>query len=142
MMDFDFTKLRILVIDDELFMRQLTHRVLDELGINQVTAAEDGFDALTKFSPTRKNFDLVICDLEMPNMDGFEFVRRLRFKNELPNWNVPVLIVTGLSGEDSVLSAIESGIHGYLVKPISKLALEKRITAAMTSPPIDPQRLN
>ena len=62
-MDFDITRLRILVIDDELFMRQLTHRVLDELGIYQVTAAEDGFDALTKFSTTRKNFDLVICDL-------------------------------------------------------------------------------
>ena len=141
-MDFDITRLRILVIDDELFMRQLTHRVLDEIGIYQVTAAEDGFDALTKFSTTRKNFDLVICDLEMPNMDGIEFVSRLRHNSKLPNSNVPVLIVTGLSGEDSVLSAIESGIHGYLVKPISKLALENRITAAMTSPPIDPQRLN
>ena len=141
MTDADITKLRVLVVDDEPFLRQLVERILYELGITQVTAATDGFDALSKFSPTLVNFDLVICDLEMPNMDGYEFVRRLRAKTELPDSNVPVLIVTGHSEEDSVQRAVDTGIHGYLVKPISKQALEKRIISAVTSPRIDPGRL-
>ncbi len=141
MADADITKLRVLVVDDEPFLRQLVERILYELGITQVTAATDGSDVLSKFSTALVNFDLVICDLEMPNMDGYEFVRRLRAKTELPDSNVPVLIVTGHSEEDSVQRAVDTGIHGYLVKPISKQALEKRIIAAVTSPRIDPGRL-
>ena len=140
MTDFDITKLRILVIDDEPFMRQIIERVLYELGIDQVTAAEDGSKALSKFSTVHENFDLVICDLEMPNMDGFEFVRQLRAKTEIPNSNVPVLICTGHSEEESVQDAVEAGIHGYLIKPISKQNLESRTRAAMTSDGIDPKK--
>ena len=74
MADINFTKLRILIVDDEPFMRQLLTRVLGELEIQKVTEAADGLEALTIFSNDSNNFDLVICDLEMPNMDGFEFV--------------------------------------------------------------------
>ena len=139
--DFDFTKLRVLVIDDEPFTRQIIERILYELEINNVTLASDGLDAMTKFSTTNDNFDLVICDLKMPNMDGFEFVKLLREKTHLPSANVPVLIVTGHSREDIVQNAVQTGIHGYLVKPVSKNQLEKRIVMALTSPGIDPEIL-
>lgn len=141
MSDVDFTKLRILTVDDEPFMRQLLTRVLGELEVAKVTEAVDGDDGLTKFTNARNAYDLIICDLEMPNMDGFEFVRRLREKKFLPNANIPILIVTGHSDPESVQSAVKAGIHGYLVKPVSKEALEKRISAALTSSAIDPKRV-
>ena len=141
MTSIDFSKLRVLVVDDEPFMRQLLARVLDEIEVKEITEAGDGLSALSIFSSARNMFDLVICDLEMPNMDGFEFVRQLREKEYLPNSNVPILIVTGHSDPESVQSAVKAGIHGYLVKPISKQELEKRIVAALTSPEISPKRL-
>ena len=141
MAEIDFANLRVLVIDDETFTRQILERTLNELEIGNVTLAIDGLDGLTIFSNARNNFDLVICDLKMPMMDGFEFVRRLREKKYLPNANVPILIVTGHSDEDSIQSAVKAGIHGYLVKPVSKKQLEKRIITALTSPQIDPEML-
>lgn len=141
MADIDFGKLRILVIDDEAFTRQIIERILYELGIENVTMATDGIDGMAKFSKTNDNFDLVTCDLKMPNMDGVEFVKRLRENTELPNTDVPILIITGHSGEDSVQTAVEAGIHGYLVKPISKDQLEKRIIAALKGQRIDKKML-
>lgn len=139
-MSVDLTKLRILVIDDESFTLQILQRILFEIGIVTVTTADDGFDGLTKFSNARNAFDMVICDLEMPNMDGLEFVRRLREKKYLPNSNIPILIVTSHSETVNVQSAIKAGIHGYLVKPVSKTQLEKRIVAALTSPEIGAEK--
>jgi len=134
MNDIDMTKLRVLVIDDRAFTREIIETVLFELGISNVTQAVNGVDALSKFSTIDANFDVVICDLEMPNMNGFEFVKQLRENTHLPCTNVPVLIVTSHSDENSVQRAVEAGIHGYLVKPVSKQELEKRISAAIRSP--------
>ena len=141
MADIDIKNLRILVIDDEPFMRKLIIRVLYELEIERVTEAADGAEALQKVEDSMNALDLIICDLEMPNMDGFEFVKNLRGMKEFPNANIPVLIVTGHSETESVQGAVEAGIHGYLVKPISKKTLEQRIVAALTSPRIDPEKL-
>ena len=141
MADVDFTKLRILVIDDLPFTRQLIVRLVEELGVNKVSAAADGDKGLSTLDDSVEGFDLIICDLEMPNMDGFEFVRNLRQKAPNPNADVPVLIVTGHSEPGIVHRAVESGIHGYLMKPVSKKALEKRIIAALKSPVIDPEKI-
>ena len=134
----DIKKLKVLVIDDLPFTRQLIVRLLEELGVESVIVAADGVEGLKAFDDSVVGFDLIICDLEMPNMDGFEFVRNLRDKPPFSDADIPVLIVTGHSEAESVQDAVEAGIHGYLVKPVSKKALEKRIIAAMSSPVIDP----
>lgn len=141
MADIDFKKLSVLVVDDEPFMRSLIKRLLVELEITKAWEAADGDEALRKVKEVEGALDLIICDLEMPKMDGIEFVKRLRELTGFPNASIPVLIVTGHSEVESVKEAVEAGIHGYLVKPVSKAALEKRIVAAMTSPLIDPQKL-
>ena len=141
MEEINFKRLEILVIDDEPFMRRLISRVLSELEMEKVSLAADGAEGLIKIKESMNGFDLIICDLEMPNMDGFEFVRKLRDQAPSPNADTPVLIVTGHSDPESVKAAVEAGIHGYLVKPISKLALEQRIVAAMKSTAIDPEKL-
>ncbi len=135
----DITALDILVIDDEPFIRKLIGRMLYELNVKHVVDAEDGADGLTKVKQSRYGFDVIICDLEMPNMNGFEFVRKLRSDKTLSNPGVPVLILTGHSDEDNVHDSVKLGIHGFLTKPVSKTNLEKRILSAMTSPPIDPK---
>jgi len=135
----DITALDILVIDDEPFIRKLIGRMLYELNVKHVVDAEDGADGLTKVKQSRYGFDVIICDLEMPNMNGFEFVRNLRSDKTVPNPGVPVLILTGHSDEDNVHDSVKLGIHGFLTKPVSKANLEKRILSAMTSPPIDPK---
>ena len=141
MEEVDIKKLSVLVIDDQSFVRQLFGRLLEELGVEKVSLATDGAEGLKLLDDSVDGFDLIICDLEMPNMDGFQFVRKLRDKAPSKNAGTPVLIVTGHSEQDSVKSAVEVGIHGYLVKPISKQALEKRIIAALSSPVIDLEKI-
>ena len=134
----DMGSLNILVIDDEQFMCKLIERLLRDLGVNEIDLANDGEQGLKKISAET---DLIICDLEMPNMNGFEFVHWLRNNPKGPKPSVPVLIVTGHGEEDAVRGAINLGINGYLVKPVSKHALESRIVKAVTTPMIDPKLL-
>ena len=131
--------LDVLVIDDEPFIRKLIARMLFELGVKNVVDAEDGADGMNKVRQSRKGFDVIICDLEMPNMDGFGFVRLLRNDKTISNPNVPVLILTGHSDEDSIHKSIQLGINGFLTKPVSKTNLEKRIMLALASSFIDPE---
>ena len=142
MVDVEFKKLRILVIDDLPFTRQLIVRLVEELGVKMVSVAADGDKGLIAFDESVEGFNLIICDLEMPNMDGFEFVNKLRKKAPHPNADVPVLIVTGHSEPDIVHKAVDAGIHRYLIKPVSKQELEKRIIAALNSPVIDLDKVN
>lgn len=136
----DFESLSLLLIDDERFMRQVVLRVLSGLGVNQVREAADGSEGLKIVKEHSGDLDLVICDLEMPEMDGFAFVRRLRaMVGEVSK--LPVLILTGHNEEKSVRDAVELGIDGYLLKPVSGKDLEQKINEAILSPMIDPDSL-
>ena len=132
MSELKFEAVNILVIDDEPFMRQLIIRVLAELGITRIDTAEDGADGMGKLTIVRHPYDVIICDLEMPVMNGLQFVKRLRQMERTDLAQIPVLIVTGHSDEKNVQNAIKLGIQGFLIKPISKAAMEKRLTIALT----------
>jgi two-component system, chemotaxis family, chemotaxis protein CheY len=142
MADVDISKLSFLVIDDEPFMLKLVTRLLEEFGAKTILSAENGAEGLEVLKASHGNIDLVICDLEMPTMNGFDFVRNLRPSPDILNPQVPVLILTGHAYQESLQEAVELGIHGFLAKPVSRAALESRIVSAVTSPPIDPKILN
>ena len=131
MVGIKFETVNILIIDDEPFMRKLIIRVLGDLGITRIDTAEDGAEAMGKLTVVRNPYDIIICDLEMPVMNGLQFVKRLRELDRPDLARIPVLIVTGHSDEKNVQNAIKLGIQGFLVKPISKAAMEKRLTIAL-----------
>ena len=104
----------VLVVDDSSTVRKFVSVSLEMQGFS-VTTACDGMDALEKL-PTQK-FDLVITDLNMPNMDGFELIRALRDNNEYRE--LPVIILTSLSDEVSKENGARLGVSSYVVKPFS-----------------------
>ena len=137
----DMSSLKVLVIDDEDFMRKLVGRVLHDIGVREVVSAENGAQGLGSVQALGSQIDVIICDLEMPTMDGTEFVDRLRKLPDAKMSKIPVVILTGHSDEEHIVKAVEKGINGYLVKPIAKNALEKRLSSAIMGPMIDPSKL-
>ena len=104
----------ILVVDDSATVRKFASISLTMQGF-QIVTADDGMDALEKLP--MQNIDLVITDLNMPNMDGFEFIKSLR---ENPQYNeLPIIILSSLSDEVNKARGRELGVHAYLVKPFS-----------------------
>ncbi len=133
---FDITKLDVLVVEDEKFMRKLIVRVLQELGILSVFEAENGAVGLSQVKSLEGKLDLILCDLEMPVIDGLKFIQGLREGVAGQSQKkTPVIVLTGHSDADNVKKAVELGIQGYLVKPFSPAALEKRIRSAVGAPP-------
>jgi two-component system, chemotaxis family, chemotaxis protein CheY len=104
----------ILAVDDSATVRKFVSVALTMQGFTVVTAC-DGMDALEKLP--HQQVDLVITDLNMPNMDGFELIKALR---ENPTFkNLPVIILTSLTDEVSKERGNELGVASYLVKPFS-----------------------
>jgi two-component system, chemotaxis family, chemotaxis protein CheY len=139
----ELPSLRILVIEDETFMRRLILRVLNELGIKLIEEAENGAEGLTQINKSAGRLDLIICDLEMPIMNGLKFIENLRQgKAGDGTKDIPVIILTGHSDEDNIQTAVQLGIQGFLVKPISSAALEKRIKSSVGASVINPALLS
>jgi two-component system, chemotaxis family, chemotaxis protein CheY len=104
----------ILVVDDSPTVRKFVSLSLSMQGFKVITAC-DGMDALEKL-PTEK-IDLVITDLNMPNMDGYEFIKTLRESDQYRE--LPVIILSSLSDQVSRNLGLKAGAHSYLVKPFS-----------------------
>ncbi len=104
----------ILAVDDSPSMRQMVAYTLKSAGFD-VTEAEDGAIALEKAKSA--SFNLVLADVNMPNMDGITLVRELR---ALPEYRfTPLLILTTEAGQDKKLEGKQAGATGWLVKPFN-----------------------
>jgi len=137
MIEDDFKYLHILIIDDEAFMRKLIERTLSDIGVGIVSQATNGREGLSLLQSAKSKVDLVVCDLEMPEMNGFDFVKQVRNSaDERFESTVPILILTGHADEETVRGAANLGINGYLIKPISRKSLEGRILKSIKSPAV------
>jgi two-component system chemotaxis response regulator CheY len=114
-----------MTVDDSATVRQMASLVLRGAGYDVVEAV-DGLDALSKLSG--REMDLILTDLNMPNMDGFEFTRRVR---ALPNYKyVPVILLTTESQPEKKLEGKSAGATAWIVKPFSPdqlLAVIKKV---------------
>jgi putative two-component system response regulator len=111
---------RILVVDDDPAVRSVHGRIVQLLGYD-VEMASDGVEALTKLP---LDVDLVLLDVDMPNMDGFEVVRRIRAQPEYKL--LPIVMVTGLDESSSYVKAMEAGANDLIAKPIKTAELKLR----------------
>ena len=126
-----FASLRVLVVEDEAFSQRFLVRVLDTIGIGHVLSAENGARALELLGATDTAVDLVISDIEMPEMDGYELVRRIRYGTVPRFKDVPVLILTGRNTEKNIRKGRIHKISGYVVKPPKADELRAHIVEAL-----------
>ncbi|WP_145542206.1 chemotaxis response regulator CheY [Yersinia alsatica] len=115
--------LRFLVIDDFATMRRIVRNLLQDLGFKNVDEAEDGQDALNKLRESQ--FDFVISDWNMPNLDGLQLLSEIR-KDEKLN-KIPVLMVTAEAKKENIIAAAQAGANGYVVKPFTAATLEEKL---------------
>ena len=104
----------ILIVDDSASMRQLVSFALKDAGYN-VIAAVDGKDALSKVNGTK--VDMVVTDLNMPNMNGIELIKQLR--NGTTNKFTPVVMLTTESQDSKKQEGRAAGASGWIVKPFT-----------------------
>ncbi|MFP4517117.1 MAG: response regulator [Desulfovibrionales bacterium] len=118
----DFSPLSILLVEDNAVNRMVLRRALTAAG-HGVEEAENGRQALEKLSG--KNFDLVLMDIQMPEMDGIEATRRIR-SGECGSQDVPVIALTAYAMKGDREKFLENGMDGYVTKPVdfTKLAQE------------------
>ncbi len=117
---------RLLVVDDNKVNRLLLTRSLEQQG-HSVASAENGRIALETLR--REPFDLVLLDMEMPEMNGFQVLEQL--KGDLQLRDLPVIVTSSLEGIDNVVRCIELGAEDYLTKPVNPVLLKARIGASL-----------
>jgi len=113
----------ILFVEDSPTMRRIIANSLNRIGITDITEAEHGLDALQKVQ--QKDFDMILTDWNMPEMNGQELVEELRKMDKYKN--VPILMITTRGMQDDVMTAIKSGVNGYIVKPFTPEVLKKKM---------------
>ncbi|MGA0531854.1 response regulator [Hansschlegelia sp. KR7-227] len=128
----DFTKLRLLVVDDNAYMRRIVRTLLHGFGAREVYEAENGAVGLELFGAQLP--DVVIVDWLMPKMDGVEMTRAIRRPESAANPYVPIIMLTGHSEKSRVLRARDAGVTEFLCKPISAKALHQRLLNCVLNP--------
>jgi len=119
----------VLIVDDSAVMRKIIAKALQDntFGPVEIHEASDGVEALKQLSLNA--IDLVICDVNMPNMDGLEFLGKMK-ELQLPK-RVPVVMVTTEGTEDKIREAAARGASGYVVKPFTPEQLRLRILSVL-----------
>ncbi len=113
----------ILVVDDFPTMRRIVRSLLKELGFTNVEEAEDGQEALTKLKGG--DFEFVVSDWNMPNLDGLEMLKQIRADDAMKS--LPVLMVTAEAKKENIVAAAQAGANGYIVKPFTAATLEEKL---------------
>jgi signal transduction histidine kinase len=117
---------RILVVDDDRMMRMKLMRAVEQHG-HSVETAEDGPAALRMLG--ERPFDVVLLDILMPGMDGYEILERIKADHRLRD--IPVIVISGLDDIESVVRCIEMGAEDYLPKKFDPVLLKARLNASL-----------
>lgn len=113
---------KILLAEDNLMNQKLLSFMIKGLGL-QLTACNNGREAVEVLK--KEKYDLVLMDIEMPEMNGYEATRAIRSELKL---NVPVIAATAHESEDEIKKCLESGMNDHLVKPIKEEELLKKLS--------------
>jgi two-component system chemotaxis response regulator CheY len=124
------SEVRTLIVDDSSVMRKIVERALRQAGLDTLVVLEasngaEGLDLLRT-----KQVDLILSDINMPSMDGLEFLRQL--KAQRLALDVPVVMITTESSEEHVKQAIQAGAKGYIRKPFTAEQVKERVLPLLT----------
>jgi len=117
---------KVLVVDDSSTMRRIIMNSLGKLQFNQIVQAENGVEGFKKLSA---DTGLVITDWNMPEMNGLEFVAKVR---DDPQYSkVPMIMVTTEAGKSEIVEAVKAGVNNYIVKPFTVDVLRDKIQSVL-----------
>ena len=130
--EFRIQQLRVLVVEDNAFMRKMVRSLLTNIGVKKVYEASDGIaglDMIRAVSP-----DIVILDWEMPLLNGPEFVRIVRSPGVFPLPDIPIIMLTSHGERWRIIEAVKIGVNEFLCKPVSAKALTDRFISILAKP--------
>ncbi|MCD4759039.1 MAG: response regulator [Arcobacteraceae bacterium] len=120
--------MKLLIVDDSTMLRDMLSYALNEGGYNDVVEAVDGVDGLEKANSTQ--YDLIITDINMPNMDGLTFVGELRKLSQYSK--TPILVLTTERSDEMKTKGKAAGATGWIVKPFVPDQLLKAVNIVLT----------
>ncbi len=126
---YDVETLRVLVVDDSLMARKHIIRVLNNMGITDITTANDGKQGVDMFSANQDAFDLIVTDYNMPVMDGQELIQFIR--QEMGNTLIPILMVTSEDNEMRLNNIQQSGVSAICDKPFEPQTVKEMLFRVM-----------
>jgi len=119
--------MKVLVVDDSRTLRKLLIRELNSIGISNIHEAGDGLEALERVKS--EAFDLMLLDMEMPEMDGLETLKAIKSSAELSY--LPVIVVSGSEHFERTIECIQVGAEDYLPKPFDPVLLRARVFSSL-----------
>jgi two-component system chemotaxis response regulator CheY len=119
------TELRALIVDDSSVMRKIVERSLRQAGLEPLVVQEAGTGIEGLEILRTVQVDLILTDINMPTMDGLEFVRQMKAQHLAEG--VPVVMITTESSEEHVRQAIQAGARGYIRKPFTAEQVKERV---------------
>jgi two-component system chemotaxis response regulator CheY len=125
------SEVRALIVDDSSVMRKIVERSLRQAGLDPLVVREAGSGVEGLEVLRAEKVDLVLSDINMPAMDGLEFVRQIRAQNLAPG--VPVVMITTESSEEHVREAILAGARGYIRKPFTAEQVKERVLPLLSA---------
>ena len=123
--------LKVLIVDDQMSVRQFTRMTLEKMGVRLIQEANNGQDALA--TAIGQPLDLIISDFNMPEMDGLSLLRAVRGHQAIRK--LPFILLTGRGDRELVVKAAQAGVNNYLVKPFNDVILRQKmeqVLGAMT----------
>ncbi len=133
------SSVNVLVVEDDTFVQKVISRLLDKIGVASVVVTGSGEEALKHLAhadPEEPPIDIVICDIEMPGMNGFEFTRSVRY-GTLPQYkDVSILMLTAVDSDENVRRGKIHKIDAFLIKPPTEDMLRNNMVRALGSSPV------
>ena len=116
--------MKILVVDDSSTMRRIIINTLKTMGQETIVEAGDGVEGLSQLA-NNPDVELILSDWNMPNMNGLDFLVKVREKNK----TLPIVMVTTEAEKQNVITAIKAGANNYVVKPFTPEILKEKVGA-------------